>query len=91
MWMADIMEHNLPVVLTDIVFIIKKTVINTMRNSHSICIRYFKKTIGLFLVLVLEFVVFLWNFSTLFLAILVILLYFTKKTDIISTKKKERS
>ncbi len=33
LWMADLMEHNLPVVLTDIVFIIKKTVINTMRNS----------------------------------------------------------
>lgn len=33
LWMADIMEHNLPVVLTDIVFVIKKTVINTMRNS----------------------------------------------------------
>ena len=49
----------------------ENTIINTMRNSHSICIRYFKKTIGLFLVLVLEFVVFLWNFSTLFLAILI--------------------
>ena len=33
LWMADIMEHNLPVVLTDIVFVIKKTVINSMRNS----------------------------------------------------------
>ena len=33
LWMADIMEHNLPVVLTDIVFAIKKTVINSMRNS----------------------------------------------------------
>ena len=28
----------------------ENTIINTMRNSHSICIRYFKKTIGLFLV-----------------------------------------
>lgn len=26
LWMADIMEHNLPVVLTDIIFVIKKTV-----------------------------------------------------------------
>ena len=33
LWMADIMEHNLPVVLTDISFVIKKTVINSMRNS----------------------------------------------------------
>lgn len=33
LWMADIMEHNLPVVLTDIVFAIKKTVINTMTKS----------------------------------------------------------
>ncbi|MDE7424792.1 MAG: hypothetical protein K2N51_14075 [Lachnospiraceae bacterium] len=33
LWMADIMKHNLPIVLTDIVFVIKKTVINTMRNS----------------------------------------------------------
>lgn len=50
LWMADIMEHNLPVVLTDIVFIIKKTVINTMRNSSDITYikglaEYVKKTI----------------------------------------------
>lgn len=49
----------------------ENTIINTMRNSYSICIRYFKKTIGLFLVLALEFVVFLWNFSTIFLAVLI--------------------
>lgn len=49
----------------------ENTIINTMRNSYSICIRYFAKTIGLFLVLALEFVVFLWNFSTIFLAILI--------------------
>lgn len=50
LWMADIMEHNLPVVLTDIVFIIKKTVINTMRNSSDSAYikglaEYVKKTI----------------------------------------------
>ena len=50
LWMADIMGHNLPVVLTDIVFIIKKTVINTMRiSSDSAYIKrlaeYVKKTI----------------------------------------------
>lgn len=50
LWMADLMEHNLPVVLTDIVFVIKKTVINTMRNSpDSAYIKglaeYVKKTI----------------------------------------------
>ena len=50
LWMADIMEHNLPVVLTDIVFIIKKTVINTMRNSsdstyNKSLAEYVKKTI----------------------------------------------
>lgn len=50
LWMADIMEHNLPVVLTDIVFIIKKTVINTMRNSSDSTYNkglaeYVKKTI----------------------------------------------
>lgn len=33
LWMADVMDHNLPIVLTDIIFIIKKTVINTMKNS----------------------------------------------------------
>ena len=49
----------------------ENTIINTMRNSYSICIRYFAKTIGLFLVLALEFVVFFWNFSTIFLAILI--------------------
>ena len=50
LWMADIMEHNLPVVLTDIVFVIKKTVINTMRNSSDVVYikglaEYIKKTI----------------------------------------------
>ena len=50
LWMADIMEHNLPVVLTDIVFVIKKTVINTMRNSSDVAYikglaEYIKKTI----------------------------------------------
>ena len=48
--MADIMEHNLPVVLTDIVFVIKKTVINTMKNSSDSkyiknLAEYIKKTI----------------------------------------------
>ena len=50
LWMADVMEHNLPVVLTDIVFVIKKTVINFMRNfSDSVYIKglaeYVKNTI----------------------------------------------
>ncbi len=50
LWMADIMEHNLPVVLTDIVFVIKKTVINTMKNSSDSkyiknLAEYIKKTI----------------------------------------------
>lgn len=50
LWMADIMEHNLPVVLTDIVFVIKKTVINTMRNASDReyiknLVEYVKKTI----------------------------------------------
>ncbi len=50
LWMADIMEHNLPVVLTDIIFVIKKTVINTMRNSSDVAYikglaEYIKKTI----------------------------------------------
>lgn len=33
LWMADAMEHNLPVVLTDIIFVIKRTLINTISNS----------------------------------------------------------
>lgn len=33
LWMADTVEHNLPIVLTDIVFIIKKTVIDSIKNS----------------------------------------------------------
>jgi hypothetical protein len=50
LWMADIVEHNLPVVLTDIVFTIKKTVINIMRNSSDSAYikglaEYVKKTI----------------------------------------------
>lgn len=50
LWMADIMDHNLPVVLTDIVFIIKKTVINTIRTFSDNAyvkglVEYIKKTI----------------------------------------------
>ena len=33
LWMADVMEHNLPVVLTDIIFAIKKTLIYAISNS----------------------------------------------------------
>ena len=50
LWMADVMDHNLPIVLTDIIFIIKKTVINTMKNSSDseyikALVEYVRKTI----------------------------------------------
>lgn len=49
----------------------ENTIINTLRNSYSIAIRYFLKTIGLFVVLALECVVFMWNVPTIILGILV--------------------
>lgn len=50
LWMADAMEHNLPEVLTDIVFVIKKSVINFIKSSSdSVYIKkiseYVKRTI----------------------------------------------
>ena len=33
MWIADSAEHNIPIILTDIIYAIKRTIINTIRNS----------------------------------------------------------
>ena len=49
----------------------ENTIINTLRNSFRISMRYFKKSIAMFLVIAVEMVVFLWNNSTYFLGILV--------------------
>lgn len=45
----------------------ENTIINTFRNSFSICIKFFSKTIGLLLFIVLECAIFLWNFKTMFI------------------------
>ena len=47
------------------------TSINTLRNSYSIGLRYFFKTLGLFLIIVLECAVFMWNFTTILLGMLI--------------------
>lgn len=49
----------------------ENTIVNTLRNSYSIGLRYLPKTFGLFLVLVLECAVFMWNFTTLLLGVLI--------------------
>lgn len=49
----------------------ENTVINTLRNSYSIAAKFFIKTILLFIVLVLLFIVFDWNNITRLLGILV--------------------
>ncbi len=36
LWLGDQIEHSLPVVLTDIIYVIKKTLINTIKNSTDI-------------------------------------------------------
>jgi len=49
----------------------ENTVINTLRNSFSIAIRYFIKTIFLFIVSALLTAFFIWNNVTMFLGILI--------------------
>jgi len=45
----------------------ENTILNTIRNSFSICIKFFPKTIGLLLLILSECVIFLWNFTTMFI------------------------
>lgn len=47
------------------------TVFHTIGNSFSICIKFFPKTIGLMITLLLECAIFLWNFKTMFIGLLV--------------------
>ncbi|MCX4325792.1 MAG: YesL family protein [Lachnospiraceae bacterium] len=42
------------------------TIINTFRNSFSVCIKFFPKTIGLLLLVLAESAIFLWNITTMF-------------------------
>lgn len=49
----------------------ENTIINTLRNSYSIGLRYFFKTLGLFILVVLECAVFMWNYTTIFIGVLV--------------------
>ncbi len=48
----------------------ENTIINTLRNSYSIGLRYLFKTLGLFLIIVLECVIFMWNFTTILIGVL---------------------
>lgn len=50
LWLANIMDHIIPVVLADIIYVIKKTIVNTIRNSSDSeyvkhLAEYIKKTI----------------------------------------------
>jgi uncharacterized membrane protein YesL len=49
----------------------ENTVINTLRNSYSIAIKFFVKTIFLVVVLAVLLAVFFWNYATQFLGILI--------------------
>lgn len=49
----------------------ENSIINTLKNSYSIGIKFFVKTIFLFVLLVVECVVFLWNGTTLLIGILI--------------------
>lgn len=49
----------------------ENTVINTLRNSYSIAIKFLVKTIFLAIILLILLAVFTWNFATQFLGILI--------------------
>ncbi|MFG6330168.1 MAG: DUF624 domain-containing protein [Lachnospiraceae bacterium] len=48
----------------------ENTIINTLKNSYAIGLRYLPKTFGLFIIIVLECAIFLWNFTTQFIGML---------------------
>lgn len=48
----------------------ENTLINTLKNSADICIRYFVRTLTLIVALAVEVAFFLWNSTTLFLGLL---------------------
>lgn len=49
----------------------ENTVINTLRNSFTISLRYFKKTILIFLVVVFEILLFVWSGTTEFIGLII--------------------
>lgn len=49
----------------------ENTVVNTLRNSFTISLRYFKKTILIFLVVAFEFMLFIWSSTTEFIGIII--------------------
>lgn len=49
----------------------ENTIINTLRNSHSIAVKYILKTIFLLVVLAVLIVIFMWNNTLVFLGILI--------------------
>lgn len=49
----------------------ENTLLNTMRNSYAIMIRFFPRTIFLVIILAIEFIVIFWNNTTVFLGILI--------------------
>ena len=49
----------------------ENTVVNTLRNSFTIALRYFKKTILIFLVVAFEIILFVWSSTTEFIGIII--------------------
>ena len=49
----------------------ENTVINTLRNSFTISLRYFKKTILIFLVVAFEILLFVWSGTTEFIGLII--------------------
>ncbi len=49
----------------------ENTLLNSMRNSCTILIRFFPKTIFMIIILIVEFLVIFWNWTTIFLGILI--------------------
>ena len=49
----------------------ENTIINTLRNSFTIAIRYFKKTFLIFLVIAFECILFVWSSTTEFIGLLI--------------------
>ncbi len=71
----------------------ENTIVNTLRNSHAISFRYFKRSLPMLLILIALVVVFLWNFVTIFLGILIgpcTLFYMISSTSMYVFRQIER-
>lgn len=47
------------------------TILNTLRNSFSVSVKFFPKTMSLLLLVLMEGVIFLWNYTTMFVGFLI--------------------